>query len=175
MPGAVEMGVTMEMLAFAILCVIFGMALRLSGRLPDNASAAFNCVIIYVAAPAAIVIELQRVPIDLGVEIFWAAAAGVLVAVLLLAAILRRSGSSRIARQVLLFPPLHALVLALIVQPIRFPAEIELIFDRLSAVLIPLVCVSLGYQLRPGSLRVRLNGLRGVRRAARPSSDHERA
>jgi predicted permease len=156
----------------------------LSGRLPDNASAAFNSVIIYVAAPAAILIEFQRVPIDLGVQIFWTAAAGVLVAVLLLAATLRRSGSSLIARQLLLFPPLHALVLALVLQPISFPAEIDLILDRLSAVLIPLVGVSLGYQLRPGSLRVRLKGAvaqiakglsRGVRRAARPASDHERA
>ena len=66
---------------------------------------------------------------------------------------------SSVVRKVVKFPPLQALLLALILRPIDFPAELEQLLGRLGATLAPLALVSVGYQLRLGDLKGRIPAL----------------
>ncbi len=63
---------------------------------------------------------------------------------------------SEVARRVVTFPPLIALVLALLLEPIRYPPLVSDILARLGGTLAPLALVSVGLQLRLGVLRGRL-------------------
>jgi len=47
-----------------IFCFVFGIVLRQSGRLPDNAPAALNGFIIHISLPAVILLHVHRLPID---------------------------------------------------------------------------------------------------------------
>jgi predicted permease len=66
---------------------------------------------------------------------------------------------SEIARRVATFPPLIALVLALLLMPITYPPIVNDILQRLGNMLAPLALVSVGLQLRLGVLRGRLSPL----------------
>ncbi len=61
-----------------------------------------------------------------------------------------------VLRRVLTFPPLIALVLALLLKPVSYPAIVSDILTRLGGTLAPLALVSVGLQLRLGVLRGRL-------------------
>jgi malate permease and related proteins len=47
-----------------IFCFVFGIVLRQSGRLPENAPAALNGFIIHISLPAVILLHVHRLPID---------------------------------------------------------------------------------------------------------------
>ena len=63
------------------------------------------------------------------------------------------------AQRVVTFPPLIALVLALLLMPITYPPIVSDILQRLGGTLAPLALVSIGLQLRVGVLRGRLRPL----------------
>jgi predicted permease len=48
-----------------IFCFVFGIVLRQSGRLPENAPAALNGFIIHISLPAVILLHVHRLPMDL--------------------------------------------------------------------------------------------------------------
>jgi predicted permease len=56
-------------------------------------------------------------------------------------------------RRIVTFPPLIALALALLLMPVNYPAWADSVLSRLGATLAPLALVSVGLQLRLGSLR----------------------
>src|SRR3712207_9115112 len=64
-----------------------------------------------------------------------------------------------VARKVLTFPPFQALLLALLLTPVEYPAPVEGILERLGATLAPLALFSVGYQLRLADLEGRLRAL----------------
>jgi predicted permease len=66
---------------------------------------------------------------------------------------------SRVVRKVVTFVPFQALLLALALRPIDFPAGLEEMLGRLGATLTPLALVSVGYQLRLSDLRGRISAL----------------
>ena len=47
-----------------IFCFVFGIVLRQSGRLPENAAATLNGFIIHISLPAVILLHVHRLPID---------------------------------------------------------------------------------------------------------------
>jgi predicted permease len=51
-------------LALIAACFLIGIALRWSGRLPENAASALNGFVIHVSLPALILLHLHRFPID---------------------------------------------------------------------------------------------------------------
>jgi predicted permease len=55
--------------------------------------------------------------------------------------------------RVLFFPPFVALLLALLLIPVHFPAALERVLGRLGDTVAPLALVSVGLQLRLGGLR----------------------
>ena len=55
----------MSSLLILLLCLAAGMALRMTGRLPDNAPAAFNAYVINVALPALAIVHLHRADLTL--------------------------------------------------------------------------------------------------------------
>ena len=57
------------------------------------------------------------------------------------------------ARKVLLFPPFEALLLALILIPVPFPAWLTTVLQKLGDTLTPLALASVGFQLRFSNLR----------------------
>ncbi len=57
----------MENLALLALCFAFGIILRRSGRLPDNAHATLNGFIIHISLPALIFQHVHRLPIDVSI------------------------------------------------------------------------------------------------------------
>jgi len=57
------------------------------------------------------------------------------------------------ARQILTFPPLIAVVLALVLIPFDYPAWLTRLLSRLGDTLAPLALVSVGLQLHPSMLR----------------------
>ncbi len=59
----------------------------------------------------------------------------------------------RMARKILLFPPLQALLLALVLRPLVFPEWSSEILQKLGSTLTPLALVSVGFQLQFGGLR----------------------
>jgi predicted permease len=64
-----------------------------------------------------------------------------------------------IARKILRFPPLQAVLLALALKPLEYPEGLEIVLGKLGATLAPLALVSVGYQLRLGELRGRIAAL----------------
>jgi predicted permease len=66
---------------------------------------------------------------------------------------------SRVVRKVVTFVPFQALLLALALRPIDFPAGVEELLGRLGATLTPLALVSVGFQLRLSDLHGRIPAL----------------
>jgi predicted permease len=64
-----------------------------------------------------------------------------------------------IAKKILRFPPFQAVLLALALKPIDYPAGAEIVLGKLGATLAPLALVSVGYTLRLAELRGRLAAL----------------
>lgn len=62
---------------------------------------------------------------------------------------------SEVTRRIATFPPLIALVLALVLTPVAYPPIVNEILARLGGTLAPLALVSVGLQLRLGVLRGR--------------------
>ena len=58
-----------------------------------------------------------------------------------------------IAKRILTFPPLIALVVALVLMPVTYPAWANSVLVRLAGTLAPLSLVSVGLQLHLGALR----------------------
>ncbi|HEY6872744.1 MAG TPA: AEC family transporter [Geobacteraceae bacterium] len=65
----------------------------------------------------------------------------------------------RMARTVLLFPPFQALILALLLISVPFPAWLTAILQKLGDTLTPLALASVGFQLRPSNIRGELKPL----------------
>jgi predicted permease len=63
------------------------------------------------------------------------------------------------ARRIVTFPPLVALVAALLLMPVTYPEWATQVLSRLAATLAPLALLSVGLQLRLGALRERLSTL----------------
>ena len=210
-----------------LLCLAAGMALRWSGRLPENAPAAFNAYVINVALPALALVHLHRA--DLTFDLLASATGAWLMlgtAALFFAFLARRAqldpattgaliltgglantsfvglpmieawighdglpygividqlGSylalstfglmvaarysgqplhwSEMARRIVTFPPLVALVLALALRPIAFSPLLDDALARLGATVAPIALLSVGCQLRVGTLRTHLNAV----------------
>ena len=62
-------------------------------------------------------------------------------------------GPAALARKIAFFPPLQALVLALLLTPLDYPAPVIAVLDRLGGTLTPLALISVGCQLQLGELR----------------------
>ncbi len=54
----------MDNIALLAVCFVFGIVLRCSGRLPENAPSAINGFIIHISLPALILLYVHRLPID---------------------------------------------------------------------------------------------------------------
>lgn len=214
----------MANIALLFFCLMAGMALRATGRVPDNAHLAINGFIINISLPALTLQQIHGVQLQadllypvlmpwlmfagvgasiwlagrrLGlatttvgaliltaglantsfvgvpmIESFYGAhymAVGLLIDQLgtylvlstlgIAVACLCSRGSasiSEVAKRVVTFPPLIALVLALLLEPVRYPPLVSDILARLGGTLAPLALVSVGLQLRLGVLRGRL-------------------
>lgn len=214
----------MANIALLFFCLMAGLALRTTGRVPDNAHLAINGFIINIALPA---LTLQQVHgIQLQADLLypvlmpWLMFAGVGTSIWLVGRRLRLAAAtvgaliltaglantsfvgvpmiesfygahymavgllidqlgtylvlstlgiavaclcsrgstsiSEVAWRVVTFPPLIALALALLLEPVRYPPLVSDILARLGATLAPLALVSVGLQLRLGVLRGRL-------------------
>jgi hypothetical protein len=64
-----------------------------------------------------------------------------------------------VARRVLTFAPFLALVVAVLLIPVRYPAWFEALLQRLGATLVPLALVSVGYQIQWSAVRGKLREL----------------
>jgi predicted permease len=64
-----------------------------------------------------------------------------------------RQSVAAIVRKVATFPPFIALVAALLLRPVAFPAEVDVVLARLGETLAPLALLSVGLQLRFDALR----------------------
>jgi predicted permease len=64
-----------------------------------------------------------------------------------------RVGSKEMIRRVVTFPPVIALVLALLLRPLPFPQAFEIVLARIGDTLAPLALLSVGVQLRLDALR----------------------
>jgi malate permease and related proteins len=62
-------------------------------------------------------------------------------------------------RKLVTFPPFVALVLALALRPLSFPAWVDTVLERLGSTLTPLALFSVGFQLQLGGLRSRAGAL----------------
>lgn len=204
-----------------LVCLVAGMALRMTQRLPENAHAAINALIIHLALPALILGEIHG--LYLNANLVWpvampwilfalsAAAFGTLghlakfsrstTGALILTAglantsfvglpmietfygvknlstgifidqmgtylVMSTAGVAvasvysagapsvrAVALRVLRFPPLLALVAALILSPYDYPPWLSGLFHRLGNTVAPLALVSVGFQLRLEHLR----------------------
>jgi malate permease and related proteins len=211
----------MSNLLLLAVCFALGVALRRSGRLPQNAHQAFNGFVINVSLPALILLHARHIrlepalayPIAMAwllfgmglvffvligrlarlersttgglilsgslantsfvglpmIESFYGAeyvGLGILIDQLGTYAVLCTLGvfvavfysagntcASAMARKVLSFPPFQALVLAFLLTPFEYPAQIESLLERLGQTLAPLALLSVGYQVRWGALR----------------------
>jgi predicted permease len=206
----------MTNIAMLVVCLVIGMLLRRTRRVPENAHVSINAFIIHVALPALILAQIHglRVTPDLlfPVSMPWllfalsvpvfvvlgrlmrfpAAVTGALIMTAGLAntsfvglpmietfygvknlstgilidqlgtylvlstlgitvACIYSSGTASwrvIARRVLTFPPLLALVLALLLSPVAYPDWLAGMLHRIGDTLAPLALVSVGLQLR---------------------------
>ena len=66
---------------------------------------------------------------------------------------------AKVMHKVTAFAPFQALVLALVLRAIDFPAGLEHLLDRLGSTLTPLALVSVGYQLRLADIKGRVSAL----------------
>ncbi len=66
---------------------------------------------------------------------------------------------SEMARRIVTFPPLVALVIALVLRPVTFPPVLDDALARLGATVAPIALLSVGCQLRLGALRTHLNAV----------------
>jgi malate permease and related proteins len=57
-------------------------------------------------------------------------------------------GGRALLRRIAIFPPLQALVLGFVLMPFEYPPAFIALLERLSATLVPLALVSVGFQLR---------------------------
>ncbi|HVG61180.1 MAG TPA: AEC family transporter [Hyalangium sp.] len=62
-------------------------------------------------------------------------------------------------REVVTFPPFVALILALALRPLSFPAWVDTVLERLGSTLTPLALFSVGFLLQLGGLRSRAGAL----------------
>lgn len=73
----------------------------------------------------------------------------------ILAATVYSSGSvtpRQMARKILMFPPLQALILAFLLRPVEFPLWTVTVLEKLGGTLTPLALVSVGFQLKFGGM-----------------------
>lgn len=63
-----------------------------------------------------------------------------------------RPGMSEMAKRIFLFPPFIALVIALLLIPLEYPAWLTLVLKRMGDTLAPLALLGVGFQLRLGHL-----------------------
>jgi malate permease and related proteins len=202
-------------------CLAIGMALRRTGRVPENAHTALNAFIIHVSLPALTLLQIHRIALQpellysvampwmlfaIGAAFFWVVAKamrlspsttgalilsgslantsfvglpmietfygrnGMAIGILIdqlgtylvlstlgiaIASIYSAGASSAgdILKRVFTFPPLLALLLALALMNIEYPAWLENVLRRLGDTLSPLALVSVGLQLRLDQLR----------------------
>lgn len=219
----------MSNFAMLVTCLLAGLLLRRSGRLPDNAHAALNAIILHVSLPAVTLRHLHDFRFDsggalwpvlmpwalfaVGATLFYivgrqlrlpAASVGALTLVggfgntsfvglpmietlqgsdglglgllidqlgsylalstlgILAAAMYTAGGRAsprEMARRVLTFPPFVALMLALLLIPVPFPAVLDQMLARIGDTLAPLALLSVGMQLRLEALREHLRPL----------------
>lgn len=80
----------------------------------------------------------------------------------ILAATIYSSGNAsprQMLRKIVLFPPFEALLLALLLRPVPFPAWSVTILEKLGSTLTPLALVSVGFQLHFGGIKAVLKPL----------------
>ena len=63
-----------------------------------------------------------------------------------------RPTASEMARRIFLFPPFIALVIALLLIPMEYPAWLTIVLKRMGDTMAPLALLSVGFQLRLGHL-----------------------
>jgi predicted permease len=63
-----------------------------------------------------------------------------------------RPSAGEMAKRILLFPPFIALVIALLLIPMEYPAWLALVLKRMGDTLAPLALLAVGFQLRLGHL-----------------------
>jgi malate permease and related proteins len=211
----------MTNIAMLVICLLVGMILRTTRRVPENAHVSINAFIVHVALPALILGQIHglrltpellfpvsmpwalfalSVPVFvvLGramqfpdgvtgaliitaglantsfvglpmIETFYGAkdlSTGILIDQLgtylvlstlgITVACIYSSGTAswrEIAQRIVTFPPLIALVLALALSPVAYPAWLAGMLHRLGDTLAPLALVSVGLQLRLDQLR----------------------
>ena len=66
---------------------------------------------------------------------------------------------TEMARRIVTFPPLVALIIALVLRPVTFPPLLDDALARLGATVAPIALLSVGCQLRLGALRTHLNAV----------------
>lgn len=66
---------------------------------------------------------------------------------------------TNVGRKIVTFPPLIALLAAILLQPVEFPSGLDEMLQRLGATLAPAAMVSVGYQLRLADLGGRVSPL----------------
>jgi predicted permease len=84
---------------------------------------------------------------------------GIIVAAAFSATQAEQFSFAKVVRKVVGFVPFQALVLALLLRPIDFPAGLEHLLERLGSTLTPLALVSVGYQLRLADIKGRISAL----------------
>ncbi|MEF3192209.1 MAG: AEC family transporter [Campylobacterales bacterium] len=65
-----------------------------------------------------------------------------------------RASMTTILKRIALFPPFIAMIVALLLHGVRFPAPVERLVEMLAATLLPLVVVAVGMRLSFGALRL---------------------
>ena len=71
----------------------------------------------------------------------------------------RGINANAVIRKIVLFAPFQALVLALLLMPIEYPAWLDDLLRRLGATLVPIALVSVGYQLQLSHVRGKARAL----------------
>jgi malate permease and related proteins len=217
----------MAAVSLVLLCLLIGVALRRSGRLPDDAPAALNGYVINVALPALALVHLHRAPLTID---FMTAAGGAWLllgfAAAFFALVARRFGLAKgevgtlvltaglantsfvglpmieayvgrdgmplgividqlgsylalstlgllvaarysgekvgprmMLRRLATFPPLIALVVALLLRPVAVPDAAYALLARIGDTVAPVALLAVGLQLRLGAIRERLRAL----------------
>lgn len=217
----------MSAASLVLVCLVVGILLRRSGRLPADAPASLNGYVINVALPALALLHLHRAPLTLDFVIAAAGAwlmlgcatlffallarrlnlaSGEVGALVLTAGLANTSfvglpmietyigrdslplgivvdqlgsylalstlglmlaarfGGERLPARVMLqrlltFPPLLALVAALLLRPLTLPDAVYVLLARVGDTVAPVALVAVGMQLRVDAIRARLRPL----------------
>jgi predicted permease len=157
--GSLALTAAMAWLLFAGAWGLFGLAGRL-GKIERNTAGALILVAglgntSFVGLPM-IEAYFGREHLGIGIVADQLGSFMVLSTLGILVATLYSSGSvspRQMTRKVLMFPPFQALVLALLLKPVPFPAEAVAILEKLGSTLTPLALVSVGFQLQFGGLK----------------------